>query len=106
MTTQTKHTPGPWLAIRPHQENDGSAMWELDDDEEPAAVYAIVAPASGEAVAMSHDLFEFREADACLIAAAPDLLEALDELLSVGITQRSWRKGRAAVAKARGEGQS
>jgi hypothetical protein len=45
--------------------------------------------------------------DARLIAAAPDLLEALEELLVQReghySTQTAWDKARAAIAKARGE---
>lgn len=46
-------------------------------------------------------------ANALLIASAPDLLEALSEIVNEGgkfvMTQDTHRKARAAIAKARGE---
>ena len=53
-----------------------------------------------------------QEANACLIAAAPDLLEALEELLAMCQRQenfsddgdgRMFERASAAIAKARGE---
>lgn len=48
-----------------------------------------------------------QEANARLIAAAPDLLEAISEIINDGgkfvMTNEAHRKARAAIAKARGE---
>ena len=48
-----------------------------------------------------------QEANARLIAAAPDLLEALSEIINDGgkfvMTNETHRKARAAIAKARGD---
>jgi len=50
---------------------------------------------------------EINLANARLIAAAPDLLEALSEIINDGgkfvMTHETHRKARAAIAKARGE---
>jgi hypothetical protein len=43
------------------------------------------------------------EANARLIAAAPDLLEALQAMLSVGQPEGLAEKARAAIAKAEGQ---
>jgi hypothetical protein len=98
------HTPGPWEVDEPHQ------VW---------------APSAGEYVAITQ--VEDREtiprdqveANARLIAAAPELLEAIKELLEVADPDSSdgyemewqWRetleraqdRARAAIAKATGE---
>ena len=47
---------------------------------------------------------EEAQANAQLLAAAPDMYAALENLLKVGGTdQGAWRTGMAALAKARGE---
>ena len=92
-----KHTPGPWVIhgnfteIHPHDDPDGNqVIADVDPDCE-----------------MSN-----REANARLIAAAPDLLEALEamvttwegprELAAIRFAQNVIA-ARAAIAKARGE---
>lgn len=73
-----RHTPGPWVALR---------CWEpwFDPDPEELDYYmkqpitAIRSLTAGKNVANSHDLFEFNPEDARLIAAAPDLLDAIRE---------------------------
>lgn len=106
--SETKHTPGPWSwsrydfrdgfhglysgdtpVIYPQHENhgdDGDAWFSTDED-----YYGETA---------------LREADAHLIAAAPDLLEALQELLplwSSGIDEPWVQRAHEAIAKATGE---
>lgn len=95
MSTTTKFTHGPWVACeRGDYADDGIVI--LGDDRRLAVVNT--------------------EDDALLISAAPDMFEALegiehfsdalnyrDDTLSVEL--RKWiNAGRAALAKARGEG--
>ena len=96
--SEAKHTPGPWLA-------DGASVYEERDD------FSVICNF------WSSSLPEW-EANARLTAAAPDLLEALEELadmLSQCTFQTMRIKGqyvdreeavyraRAAIAKAKGE---
>ena len=93
--TNTKHTPGPWV-------------WDSHYDDLRPLWYSEMSQGCGY---LSWDNDETRDANAHLIAAAPDLLEALIELLQVqdgvpmtGIdaTRRS-DLARAAIAKAKGQ---
>lgn len=64
----SEHTPGPW-----------KWHWRRDDDDAPASVYAEPREGHAYAVAMM-PRYQKREqwtADAALIAAAPDMMEAL-----------------------------
>lgn len=96
MTAPAKHTPGPWtvhgrragLTIRDAKDRPVAEPWLTD---------------------ISHDE---REANARLIAAAPELLAALYTVLGSDMAQREEDEGRvsdtlntlrAAIAKARGE---
>jgi hypothetical protein len=85
-----KHTPGPWT------------YW-------PKVAYplgVVTRDASAGHIATPSDCGECTEANACLIAAAPDMLEALELCVS-------WQSGaergrvfdaaRAAIRKAKGE---
>lgn len=101
----SKHTPGPWAVV------------ELVDGYDircPESRCRIVTASDPEAVWGAIG----REEDACLIAAAPELLEALE--LALGSYNRlllsdppkdAWvfngveAKARAALAKAKGEAQ-
>jgi len=88
------HTPGPWV------------VESLVDG------YDIHAPESGCFVATTSDPEMIwgavtRKGDARLIAAAPELLEALENLLKVhegegGTQHHAGNMARAAIAKARG----
>ena len=93
--TQATHTPGPWLAYpsnEPMQTNVG-----LPDS------------AIGHAIAFGNSQEE-ADANARLIAAAPDLLTALEHLLAdaiaLGIHQSEYSgvviEARAAIGKATG----
>jgi len=98
-----KHTPGPWLqvigrafvfAFNSKRYNRFSVHVEPghDDDEQRTSVAEL-------------------EANARLIAAAPDMLEALEEALFTASPARlehptmfaAWEKMSAAIAKAKGE---
>ena len=83
----TKHTPGPWHVTH------------ADPIRQPDVLPCIDAPDAEVACGV------FRDADACLIAAAPELLAALegllaDKYLSDPINADRMATARAAIAKA------
>ena len=91
---EAKHTPGPWLA-------DGASVYEERDD------FSVICNF------WSSSLPEW-EANARLIAAAPDLLEALEQLVieyddvelanaEPSSLTAAFNAARAAIAKAKGE---
>jgi hypothetical protein len=101
--TDTKHTPGPW-AVCP----DGRLT--------PGATVPVYSASDAEGlrltVALVRTIGPEGDADARLIAAAPELLAALEEFCREcdgyldGNDGRPWGtllKGRAAIAKATGE---
>lgn len=92
--SQTTHTAGPW-----------NAFYKAKYDE-----WHVSVPISGSG--MKHTLFpdglrsENREADARLIAAAPELLAALKETLEIAIRNEDGDfavRARAALSKAQPE---
>lgn len=99
MTNTVKHTPGPW-------EWQGCELYCTLQDAPYYGYGEVICPTvkcgqycQGGSVALG-----ISEADARLIAAAPDLLEALEELCSCDVlTQDLWDNARAAIAKAKGE---
>jgi len=112
--TQTKYTLGPWHARGPSQpDNTGGRDWcVLDDDGK------IIAECF-EHVGFSDDRKTYAvrpaEANAHLIAAAPEMLEALDDCrtaldlydqpphISVANKQRALKRAQDAIRKAKGE---
>ena len=89
---RAEHTPGPWFVNGP---------WHIQADTKtaiPVIVAQITPLRSGDN--------EEREANARLIAAAPELLEALEEALEVlrvnGLDPLGQDNIRAIVAKAKG----
>lgn len=89
----SKHTPGPWVSIRYLD----SRFYELGSNEFHARL------------AFTHGEGDTDEANMRLIAAAPDLLEALENLADyiderAGDNEcRPLENARAAIAKAKGE---
>lgn len=82
-----KHTTAPWHAHTIDTINDAPALWEIRDryNGTIATIESVTA------------------ADAALIAAAPDLLESVKELLCCIQPDRDWheaKRARAAIAKA------
>lgn len=73
MTTKTKHTPGPW-SVDPDFDavDDGDYTREVFDDPEQRLVATVHGDTAEEAAA-----------NARLIAAAPDLLEACKAALAI-----------------------
>ena len=84
-----KHTPGPWEAKPSVVLSENVVFWSVF---------------SGDSFLFPH----CNEADAHLMAAAPEMLEALKMLEAVdfgagGSVERGARMARIAIAKARGE---
>jgi len=106
----TKHTPGPWAIGYTSAEKDPFVVTADDGTKYHRRVMVAVAgPSTGVGEYMAH-------ANAALIAAAPELLEALEEIargvgpfsmdrLEHATNTIEAMKGlaRAAIAKARGE---
>ena len=88
----SKHTPGPWKIVDAWNyymvegQNDEEIIWQDGPYQTPT----------------------INKANACLIAAAPDLLKALEEISlcsqnSMSSKDECGRIARAAIAKAKGE---
>ena len=95
-----KHTPGPWNLLGPCK-----GKWDEEGD------FAIQ-DSEGKIIAetyktVGYDQIRPAEENACLIAAAPDLLEAakkaLDECVDL-IATDAGKAIEAAIAKAEGKG--
>ena len=96
-----KHTPGPWMltSTNPH---DGWEGWEIQAQPSPIArgFTDTIASCTGP---QSNDK---RWANARLIAAAPDMFEALANLENddgKAMPPSAWKLVQDALAKARGE---
>ena len=102
--SEAKHTPGPWMFVPA-----GGVAWNE---------YPIVQRQSAGGFQVVDADKERATADARLIAAAPELLEALQALMIINDeggpfggeiyldrVDRAWDNARAAIAKARGEAQ-
>ena len=102
MTVQ--HTPGPWFHAH-RKGNDAMFRTEVFSEQHGGIATCDWTPKHcGNGVTAT-----YREANARLIAAAPDLLEALCAMVSAQhagpITDEmlvAWRQGKAAIAKATG----
>ena len=95
------HTPGPWfVSMKPDWDEDGwMGVGVYDCD---GGVFAVVDD-EPETIARP-----FCEADARLIAAAPEMLEALERLVEAAVPQMvepdlALEFARTVVQKARGE---
>ena len=89
----SKHTPGPWKVI-----TDATAreveVFEIAD----ISHFRIICDGRGDGFSSAGDAY----ADARLIAAAPELLEALKACWDLGIDSSVVPMVRAAIAKAAG----
>ena len=99
-----KYTPGPW-----HWPHDSNELCPVNPDHRRSAVSQILYAEGGYGFLgrNNSDTLAELEADRRLIAAAPDLLEALQRLLLSGDVRDAAEKGalaqaRAAIAKATG----
>jgi hypothetical protein len=108
MSTEAKHTAGPWsyniLPLKSYHRVPEISIYNADGN---------------EFIRQSYDTYSdqatLSEADACLIAAAPDMLEALEEVVALQEKHRTSairthicmivlaEHARAIIAKAKGE---
>jgi hypothetical protein len=124
---QSQHTPGPWALTEPRMGAFNEALMSVVT---PGKRYvADIQPTAPQSHRAGNNRIVRRKvfgpedmANARLIAAAPELLEALVEILGplnvcsdnpnvrhdaslpIDMTMGELRKARAAIAKARGEG--
>ncbi len=105
----SKHTPGPWSTSSVGIGDDLSwPIRRVRHDQRGNRIISWIADAHGT---QGMDEAE-RAANARLIAAAPDLLEALEELYwlatdseRMGVHMHEYDRAQAAIAKAKGEDQ-
>ena len=98
-----KHTPEPWGLVG---EPNGYTVWNVvDDGVNPGCVGRILARVCGAAVTVEEE-----EANARLIAAAPDLLAALKELVYCDdnrvthpVYAAAMEQARVVIARAEGD---
>lgn len=96
MQDQPKHSPGPWFW------DDKDAMPWTDYDD---AIHApFLMNANGCPIMTGSDIRICYETDARLIAAAPELLEALKAATSFPLSDSWVPAALAAIAKAEGRG--
>lgn len=116
MTTKHTHTPGPWYVSDPFEVFPGAELrFHISQDEEAPYTpeYSDVANLSVSTI--PGEKLEIQRANACLIAAAPELLEALRAFTSLAAQRRDElgelspemeavdAQARAAILKATGE---
>lgn len=92
---QLKHTPGEW-AIDPYSDKETIAIYVAEGERH---ICTLEERGYGE---------EFREGDAALIKAAPELYEVVQELARVkraGVSKKLMEDAQAALAKVTGADQ-
>lgn len=91
--SESKHTPGPWVAKEWDECQTAIHPDKTGDGRQPLIAIISVGPGRPDG-----------EANSRLIAAAPDMLAALRELVRVGDRKTvEWDRARAAIAKAEGK---
>jgi hypothetical protein len=100
----TEHTHGPWLRTQ------GSGRFYIKTDDDTHQSLATVFSNKGDFGCISNPDYEKAKANARLITAAPDLLEALQSLIDMDVAYHRGPKveeavevARAAIAKATGK---
>ena len=98
----SKHTPGPWLF------NDNSKHWATHPFSVTVRKRGVHAVAVANIPARATIELSEAKANAQLIAAAPDLLKALEKIVALEHYRHGYHpawtdQARAAIAKARGE---
>ena len=104
----SKHTPGPWIVCTP---SDSTDYLCIEEDSQLVGEASTIAEVNlgGEGISE-----QIGSANARLIAAAPDLLAALQEIIKQAddpdneaddelVSQIDWQGIRAAIAKAEGK---
>ena len=81
----SEHSPTPWKF-------DKGLVWDKDT----LVVASVVVPA------MTQEAGAVHEANGHLMAAAPDMLAALQKIVH-GLHPKDWRQAREAIAKAEGK---
>ena len=95
-----KHTPGPWVVKRASEPEESTEFYFTSDK-------GVIGYWKGGRHRHTDDQWLLTEADANLIAAAPELLEALKSIVQ-WVEQGDYEESflsdaRAAIARARGE---
>ena len=110
MENKMKHTPGPWILCQPASvtmPRNGSVIYGFSDVDG----WAVIAECVPNTREDGSQIFD-RKANAALIAAAPELLEALKAIRAeygdctkptMICAQRMFNIARAAIAKAEGK---
>lgn len=101
----TQHTPGPWAVgyqegDKPYIVAEQGKQWR---NPVICDLYADVTPEDSVTMGLWLEAYDNAEANARLIAAAPDLLEALKGLAMFPLGTFQVQAARAAIAKATGE---
>lgn len=97
--TNAKHTPGAWK-VSENKTRSGCAAKVVSIDKGYVVAEAFSSPSAN---IKYKDLWGEAEANARLIAAAPELMVALEGLLSSPNSNLHHNVARAAIAKAKGE---
>lgn len=112
MSNETKWTPGPWFLSKKGNISNmvvaTTGKWEFGDYSECICLFQ---SALGPGLHKLKEEEENAKANAHLIAAAPELHEALEDILKLhycdvftaGTWESAMEKSRAVLAKARGE---
>lgn len=95
----TTHTPGPWN-IGPMEGSEGLRIWQTDNDKNVKAIIGFAIQRKP-----SRELDAETEANARLIAAAPEMFAALLQLIEAATHHQAdapaaLKAARAAIAKA------
>jgi hypothetical protein len=100
-----KHTPGPWHAFPVHSRGANSSIGPISSYQIRDEHHNIIARTSiyGQDAGWA-EVVGCVEANAKLVAAAPDLLAALEEVVRISDRKHdAWDRAKVAIAKAKEE---